>query len=45
MNTPVIASLATAASDEIPHELKISLAEYDSISKEIANFVKIINID
>jgi len=38
----ILGLLAGAASDEIPEELKTALVEYESIKKEIEDFVKII---
>lgn len=38
----VLGLLAGAASDDIPDELKRGLAEYDSIEKEIEDFIKVI---
>ena len=38
----ILGLLAGAASDEIPSELKTGLAEYESINKEIEDFVKVI---
>ena len=38
----ILGLLAGAANEEIPEALKTGLAEYDSISKEIEDFVKVI---
>ncbi|PHS32027.1 MAG: ADP-ribosylation protein [Sulfurovum sp.] len=38
----ILGLLAGAASDEIPSELKMGLTEYDSISKEIDDFTRVI---
>jgi len=38
----ILGLLAGAAGEEIPEDLKISLAEYDSINQEIEDFVKVI---
>jgi ADP-ribosylglycohydrolase len=39
----ILGLLAGAAGEEIPSELKTGLAEYDSISKEIDDFIKVIS--
>jgi len=38
----ILGLLAGAANDEVPNDLKMGLAEYDSISKEIEDFVEVI---
>lgn len=39
----ILGLLAGAANEEIPNDLKMDLVEYESIEKEIEDFVKIIN--